>query len=70
MIPEQAVVYRSEVIGVYVIDAAGAVSLRRIRTGRKLADEKLIVLAGLEEGEQVVLEPVKAVAYLKQQPKQ
>lgn len=70
VIPERTVVYRSEVIGVYVVDAAGAVSLRRIRTGRKLGDGKLIVLAGLDEGEQVVLEPVKAVAYLKQQSKQ
>lgn len=70
VVPERAVVYRSEVIGVYVVDATGVVSLRRIRTGRKLAGENLLVLAGLEEGEQVVLDPVKAVAHLKQQSKQ
>ncbi|MDJ0958267.1 MAG: efflux RND transporter periplasmic adaptor subunit [Arenicellales bacterium] len=70
VIPEQAVVYRSEVIGVYVVDTSGVVSLRRIRTGRKLPGNKLVVLSGLEEGEQVVLEPVKAVAHLKQRSNQ
>ena len=70
VVPVQAVVYRSEVIGVYVIDKTGVVSLRRIRTGRKLPGEELVVLSGLDEGEQVVLEPVKAVAHLKLQSKQ
>ena len=70
VVPEQAVVYRSEVIGVYVVDKSGGISLRRIRTGRKLPGENLVVLSGLDEGEQVVLDPVKAVAHLKQQSKQ
>ena len=70
VIPGQAVVYRSEVIGVYVVHTSGVISLRRIRTGRKLPDEKLVVLSGLEEGEQVALEPVKAVTHLKQQSRQ
>lgn len=58
LIPVQAVVYRSEVSGVYVVKD-GVPSLRQIRLGRRF-DEQIEVLAGLSEGEKVALDPVDA----------
>lgn len=70
MIPEASVVYRSEVTGVYVIGADGRISLRHIRLGRTGADGMVTILAGLEEGERVALDPIEAGARLKQQAPQ
>ena len=66
-VPRQAVVYRSEVTGVYVIDDQGRVRLRHVRTGRPTGDDNVAVLSGLSEGERVALDPVAAGARLKQQ---
>lgn len=66
MVPAAAVVYRSEVTGVYVIDAEGRVSFRQVRLGRNL-DTRVVVLAGLAEGERVALDPIAAGALLKSQ---
>ncbi len=66
-IPQQAVVYRSEVTGVYVVNKDGVVSFRHIRLGEKLDDKSVAVLAGLEQKEQVALDPIAAGAVLKQQ---
>lgn len=70
-IPESAVVIRSEVVGAYVMNADGKPSLRQIRLGRKLDDSHVSVLAGLEEGETIALDPIQAGIFLKQhsQPK-
>lgn len=65
-VPQPAVVYRSEVTGVYVVDADGAVRMRQIRVGRNLGDE-LVVLSGLTEGEAVALDPIAAGVALKAQ---
>jgi len=64
-IPKRAVVYRSEVTGVYVLDK-GRVRFRQVRLGRDL-DDRLVVLAGLSEGEQVALDPIAAGVALKAQ---
>ncbi len=66
-IPESAVVVRSEVIGVYVLNAEGKPSLRQIRLGKKLDDNTISVLAGLVAGETIALDPVHAAISLKQQ---
>ncbi|MBU0656495.1 MAG: efflux RND transporter periplasmic adaptor subunit [Gammaproteobacteria bacterium] len=66
-VPESAVVVRSEVIGVYVINADGLPSLRQIRLGRKLDENNISVLAGLDAGETIALDPVQAAIFLKQQ---
>lgn len=66
MIPSEAVVQRSEVTGVYVIAEDGRVSFRQIRTGRSVPD-KVVVLAGLDEGERVALDPIAAGVALKVQ---
>ncbi|ABK44326.1 efflux transporter, RND family, MFP subunit [Magnetococcus marinus MC-1] len=59
LIPVPSVVTRSEVTAAYVVDGGGHVSLRHLRTGRTYAD-LIEVLAGLESGEQVAVDPVLA----------
>ncbi|MES9856223.1 MAG: efflux RND transporter periplasmic adaptor subunit [Sedimenticola sp.] len=67
LVPNQAVVYRSEVTGVYTVGDNGHLSLRHIRVGRKVGEQLISVLAGLEAGEQVALDPITAGKQLKQQ---
>jgi RND family efflux transporter MFP subunit len=67
-VPKAAVVYRSEVTGVYVV-SDGRVHFRQVRLGRDLGDV-LVVLAGLTEGERVALDPIAAGVALKAQAAQ
>ena len=67
LVDESAVVHRSEVTAVYVVDDQGVISFRHIRSGRHLSDSTIEVLAGLDEGEQVALDPVRAGVVLKKQ---
>jgi len=60
VIPGNAVLHRSEVVAVYVVDDKNAVKLRQIRLGDATADGSIEVLAGLNPGENVALDPVKA----------
>ncbi|OFZ69206.1 MAG: efflux transporter periplasmic adaptor subunit [Betaproteobacteria bacterium RBG_16_56_24] len=60
VIPGSAVLHRGEVVAVYVADEKGAVRLRQVRLGEMTADGSVEVLAGLNPGEQVALDPVKA----------
>ena len=59
-IPASAVLRRSEVVAVYVVDEKGGMKLRQVRLGETLADGLVEVLAGLNPGERVALDPVKA----------
>ncbi len=68
-VPQQSIVYRSELTAVYVISDDGSISFRHVRLGRKNGDS-LIVLSGLTEGEKVALDPIKAGAALMQQRRQ
>jgi len=63
MIPAAAVVRRSELSAVYVTNAE-QVSLRQVRLGRRYGDA-IEILAGLEDGESVALDPVQAGIWLK-----
>ncbi len=71
LMPARAVVHRSEVTAVYVVDAQGQVGFRAVRIGQSFiegeAEKTVEVLAGLEAGEQVALAPVKAGVLLKTQ---
>jgi RND family efflux transporter MFP subunit len=58
LIPEQAIVTRSELTAVYVVDG-NDVQLRQVRTGRQYGDQ-VEVLAGLADGERVALDPLQA----------
>ncbi len=60
LVPRAAVLRRSEVTAVYVIDDKGAPRLRQIRLGTAGDGQGIEVLAGLKAGERVALEPVKA----------
>ena len=59
LIPTAALVRRSEVTGVYVVNADGSIRFRQVRVGNEF-DARTEVLAGLAEGEEVALEPVQA----------
>ena len=65
-VPKEAVVYRSEVTGVYVLSGDGKLHFRLVRLGRDLG-ETLIVLAGLSKGERVAVDPIAAGVALKAQ---
>lgn len=65
LVPTDAVVYRSEVVAVYVVDEQDRVSFRQVRVGRR-HDGMIEVQGGLDEGERVALDPVHAQIYLKE----
>lgn len=65
LIPAEAVVHRSEVTGVYVLKEQ-QISFRQIRVGKQLDDGNIEVLAGLDAGERVALEPIRAGVMLKE----
>jgi len=67
LVPEQAIVYRSEVSAVYVLAPEGDISFRQVRVGKSLIDGFVEALSGLQEGEQVALDPIEAGARLKEQ---
>jgi RND family efflux transporter MFP subunit len=60
LVPESAVVQRSELTAVYVLDEQGRPRLRQVRLGRPLPDGSRVILAGLDAGEMVVTEPDEA----------
>lgn len=64
VIPASAVVRRSEITAVYVVKN-DQVSLRQVRLGMPDARGKIEVLAGLNPGEVIALETVKAGIYAK-----
>ncbi len=58
--PREAIIRRSEVTAVYVIDDQGAPHLRQVRLGVIADDRSIEVLAGLKPGERVAIEPIAA----------
>jgi RND family efflux transporter MFP subunit len=64
LVPVAAIVYRSEVAGVYVVDAHG-IHFRQVRPGNRYGQNRQEVLAGLSAGERVALDPVRAAIRLK-----
>ncbi|HXH65482.1 MAG TPA: hypothetical protein VNH42_08255, partial [Mariprofundaceae bacterium] len=53
MIPRSAIVMRSDIPGVYMVEADNSVHFRMIRTGRTWGD-RVEVLSGLSAGERIV----------------
>lgn len=60
VIPASAVLHRGEVVAVYVVGEKEEVKLRQVRIGEATSDGAVEVLAGLNPGEKVALDPVKA----------
>lgn len=67
LVPAKAVIRRSEVTGVYVVAKDGSVQFRQVRLGETQPGDRLEVLSGLEAGETVAMEPVKAGMILRGQ---
>lgn len=65
VVPQSAIVQRSEVAGVYVQTENQQLTFRQVRLGRILSEGQREVLAGVSVGEQVVLDPLQAVRVLK-----
>lgn len=65
LIPASALVERSEITAVYVVDEQSRTSLRQVRLGHRFND-RIEVLAGLRVGEKIALDPIAAVAHLGQ----
>ncbi len=61
LIPATAVVERSEVTAVYVLDSDGHATLRYVRPGHRFG-VMLEILAGLAAGERIALDPIAAGA--------
>lgn len=68
-VPQQSIVYRSELTAVYVVSEDGSINFRHVRLGRTNQDSQ-IILSGLEAGETVALDPIAAGAALMQQRRQ
>ncbi len=66
VVPTAAIAYRSEVTGLYVISEKGVPSLRQVRLGKLTNNGNIRILAGLDAGEKIAIDPVHAVLYLKQ----
>ncbi|MDH5570358.1 MAG: efflux RND transporter periplasmic adaptor subunit [Gammaproteobacteria bacterium] len=72
VVPVSSITHRSEVTAVYVQNKEHNLSLRQIRAGQPIRvaganGDMIEVLSGLEEHEQIALDPVKAVVYFKEQ---
>ena len=65
-VPEKAVARRGELAGVYRIHD-GRIAFIQVRTGRPLGGGLVELLAGLEEGDVVALDPLRAALALKEQ---
>ncbi len=61
-VPTKAVIKRSELMAVYVVDNQGHPHLRQVRLGRKQGDD-IEVFAGLQAGEKVALDPIAAANF-------
>ena len=67
LIPDSAVVRRSEVVGVYVVGDKGRISLRQVRLGEQEGPDEIEVLSGLNPGERVARNAIKAGMALSRQ---
>lgn len=59
-IPRKAIVERGQLTTVYVVDQSGIARMRLVQTGKAFED-RVVVLSGISEGEQIVVEGVTAV---------
>lgn len=67
LIPASAIVRRSEVVAVYVVDEKGGLGLRQIRVSDEGGQSEVEVLSGLNQGEKIAVDAIKAGMSLKSQ---
>lgn len=71
VIPHDAIAFRGEVRAVYTLSPEdSSLNMRQIRIGKKYPNGMTEVLAGLEEGDQIVVNPVRGAVALKAQREQ
>lgn len=63
LVPSAALVTRGELTGVYVVGPDHSVGLRQLRLGHRFGDQ-VEVLAGLDAGERIAIDPGAAASYL------
>lgn len=61
-VPGKSVIKRSELMAVYVVDSQGNPQLRQVRLGRRQG-ENVEIVAGLQVGEKVALDPIAAANF-------
>jgi membrane fusion protein, multidrug efflux system len=66
VIPFNAVAFRGEVTGIYVLEN-DKLHFRHVRLGRRLENNEVVVVAGVTPGDLVVHDPVAAAIAIKQQ---
>jgi hypothetical protein len=59
-VPQVAIVQQGQLTGVFVVDSSGVARLRLIKTGKSFG-ERVEVLSGLAEGEQIVSDNVARI---------
>jgi RND family efflux transporter MFP subunit len=69
VVPQESIVYRSEVTAVYVVADDGTINFRHVRLG-SASNGSQAILSGLTAGEKVALEPIKAGIAVMQQRRQ
>lgn len=63
LVPASALVRRSEVTAVYVLDSKGDVSMRQVRVGDRIGED-FEILSGLQPGERIAVDPLAAMSDL------
>ncbi len=69
VVPQESIVYRSEVTAVYVLANDGLINFRQVRLG-SVSNGSQAIISGLSEGEKVALDPIKAGIAVMQQRRQ
>jgi hypothetical protein len=54
-VPQKAITQNGQLVSVFVVDQSGTARMRLIKTGEKIG-ERMEVLSGLNDGEQIVSE--------------
>ena len=65
LVPSEAIVSRSELKALYVVSGINQVQLRQVRVGARYPEGNIEILAGLNDGERIALDPVAATIYTK-----
>jgi RND family efflux transporter MFP subunit len=60
-VPQQAIIQRGQLVGVYVVDQSSIARLRLIKTGKQYGD-RVEMLSGINDGDRIIVEKVEAVS--------